>query len=405
MPSSSFQFREHFPSLTNPIYHDHIYLDGPGGTQVPNQVIDEIGHYYKNFNANTHGFFRSSIETDAVMNEARSKVAAFLNAEGNHCVSFGQNMTSLMFSLSRGIARTLEPGDEILITQLDHESNRGPWLKLREWGIEVREIKLTENGTLDYKDFEEKINERTRVVAMGCASNAFGTVNDIAFARKITYQYGSLLVLDAVHYAPHFSIDVQAMGCDFLFCSAYKFYGPHVGIMYAKPDLLNRIPVDNLRTQDQIAPYKIETGTLNHAAIAGTSAAIDFIASYGNGKNLREQLVDSMVKIGKRERILGEKLYNGLQSIKQVNIVGPAFGKGLRAPTISLTFEGLRPEQLCKKLADRNIYVWDGHFYAIRAIECMGLFEKGGVSRFGISAYTTEKEIERVIETMNLIKA
>ena len=403
MNSTAQEFRSHFPSLTDSKYSSHIYLDGPGGTQVPHQVIDAISDYYKNFNANTHGAFRSSKETDRVMNEAREKMATFLNAEGSHCISFGQNMTSMVFSLSRALARIFQPGDEILITQLDHESNRGPWLKLREWGIEVREVAVTSYGTLDYADFESKINERTRLVAMGCASNAVGTVNDVAFARKLSYQYGALLSLDAVHFAPHFPIDVQAWGCDFLFCSAYKFYGPHVGIMYSKPDLLNTLPADNLRTQDQVAPYKIETGTLNHAAIAGTAAAVDFIASFGSGNGLREKLVDSMTIIGARERHLAEKLYNGFKKIKGIKVAGPGFEKGLRAPTISIAMEGVRPEILCEKLAVENIYVWDGHFYAIKAMECLGLLEKGGVSRFGISAYTQEEEVDRVLEEVGKI--
>ncbi|MEL6925161.1 MAG: aminotransferase class V-fold PLP-dependent enzyme [Bacteroidota bacterium] len=218
--------RQQFPSLSR-THHGHslIYMDGPGGTQVPQGVIDAVGHYYRHCNANAHGLFPTTIDTDRIVAEARQKVASLLGAAGPHTISFGQNMTTLCYQLSRAIGRYLQPGDEILITQLDHEANRSPWLALRESGIIVREINLLKSGTLDYDDFRQKINERTRLVAMGASSNIIGTVNDIALARQLTHQYGAWLLLDAVHYVPHYAIDVQAMDCDFLLCSAYKFYG------------------------------------------------------------------------------------------------------------------------------------------------------------------------------------
>ena len=218
--------RAFFPSLSR-VYNGKqlIYLDGPAGVQVPTRVIEAISDYYRTSNANSHGQFITAQETDQVIDDARQNMADFLGAEGPHTISFGQNMTSLNYSLSLGIARTLQAGDEILITQLDHEANRGPWLALREWGITVREVKLLPEGVLDYQDFEAKINENTRVVAMGMAANIFGTVNQVQGVRALTHQVGALLVLDAVHYAPHLPIDVQAIGCDFLLCSAYKFYG------------------------------------------------------------------------------------------------------------------------------------------------------------------------------------
>jgi cysteine desulfurase family protein (TIGR01976 family) len=375
-----------------------IYMDGPGGTQIPDSVVEAMDSYYATSNTNTHGFFPTSKETDKVIDQARESMADFLNAEGPDTISFGQNMTTLNFSLVRGISRILQPGDEVLITQLDHEANRGPWLSLREFGVVVREVDLLENGTLDYDDFEKKVNEQTRIVAVGCASNAIGTVNNIPKIRELTYKYGAWLALDAVHFAPHFKIDVQDIGCEFLFCSAYKFYGPHVGVLYAKPGTLDRIPVDNLRTQEQMAPYKIETGTLNHAALAGVTAAVDFIAFLGEGSSRKERVGQAMEKLAVYENKLARKLYEGFSSIDGVTVVGLDFDSGLRAPTVSILVQGARPEQLCEFLGNEGICAWDGHFYAIRAIEVLGLLEKGGVTRFGISAYTKEEEIERVVE-------
>lgn len=390
--------RAQFPSLAR--MHNGkplIFIDGPAGTQVPEYVINAMSDYYKTLNSNTHGAFITTQETDALMHAMRETVAAFLNAENTTTISVGQNMTTLNFALARGIGRMLQPGDEILITQLDHEGNRGPWLSLREHGVIVREVNLLANGLLDYDDFEKKINERTRLVALGMASNALGTVNDFRLARKLTYKYNAWLLLDAVHYAPHFSIDVQEIGCDFLLCSAYKFYGPHVGILYSKPGLLDQIPTDRLRVAGQTAPDRIETGTLNHAAMAGVKASIEFIAQQGNGKTLREKIVDAYANIGKHERALAEKLYNGLKAISGIQIAGQPFGNVQRSPTISFYKEGKAALQVCQQLAAQNICAWDGHFYAIRAIEILGLLEKGGVTRMGISAYNTEREIDAVL--------
>ena len=394
-------FRGQFPTLSR--LHNGkslIFIDGPAGTQVPEYVINAMSDYYKTSNSNTHGAFITTQETDALMSSMRKTVAAFLNAEGGENISVGQNMTTLNFSLTRGIGRMLQPGDEILITQLDHEGNRGPWLSLREHGIIVREVNLLGNGLLDYEDFEKKINERTRLVAMGMASNALGTVNDFKLVRKLSYKYNAWLMLDAVAYAPHFSIDVQEIGCDFLLCSAYKFYGPHVGILYSKPGLLDQIPTDRLRVAGQIAPEKIETGTLNHAAMAGVKASVEFIAQSGTGKSLREKIVSAYQAIGKHEHVLAEKLYNGLKNIKGVSIIGQPIGSFQRSPTISFVKEGMTALEVCAKLGEQNICAWDGHFYAIRAIEVLGLLERGGVTRMGISAYNTEEEINKVIEAV-----
>ena len=371
--------------------------------QVPGQVIEAISDYYKTSNANSHGAFITTQETDEVINSTRQAMADFLGADGPHTISFGQNMTSLNYSLSKGIARILQPGDEILITQLDHEANRGPWLALREQGIIVKEIKLKPEGVLDYADMEAKINHRTRLVAMGLASNIFGTVNDLMLARKLTYEVGAWLLVDAVHYAPHFPTDVQAIGCDFLLCSAYKFYGPHVGILYSRPGLLDRIPTDRLRTAGQHAPESIESGTLNHAALAGVKAAVDFIASHGKGSNYREQLINAMLRIRAHEIEMAAELYQGLCAMKGVDIASPPIGAELRAPTLAVTVEGMNPTYICKQLAAHNICAWDGHFYALRATEVTGLWAQGGVTRMGISAYTVSEEIEETLRVMREI--
>jgi len=394
--------RNQFPSLSR-IHNKKplLFLDGPAGTQVPNRTIDAISNYYKTSNANSHGAFITTQETDIILESTRETVATFLGAAGGHTISFGHNMTTLNFSLSRAIGRSLQDGDEILITQLDHESNRGPWLTLREQGIIVKEVRLQANGTLDYEDLEVKLSERTKLVAMGWASNIFGTINEVAKVRALTYQVGALLLIDAVHYAPHFSMDVQALGCDFLLCSAYKFYGPHIGLLYSKPGALDRLQPDRLRTTYQHAPYSIETGTLNHAAIAGVKAGIEFIASLGKGKTLRSKLVSAMQRIHVHEIGLAQQLYDGLSALKKIQFYGPPMDVPFRAPTMSFTYEGKPAKAVCQHLAKHNICGWSGHFYAIRATEVLGLLDKGGVTRLGISAYNVGGEIERTLEVMS----
>ncbi len=390
--------RSQFPSLQRQ-YNKHpmTYLDGPGGTQVPQSVVEAMVDYYKTSNANSHGAFVTANETDQTIWSMREHMAAFLGAEGPENISIGQNMTTLNFSLARALSKILKPGDEVLITQLDHEANRGPWLTLRDFGIKVREVKLNKDGKLDYDDFRGKINENTRLVAMGMSSNAIGTVNDFTLVRELTYQYNAWLLLDGVHYAPHFSIDVQKIGCDFLLCSAYKFYGPHVGLLYSKSGLLDRLPTDRLRTAGQIAPESIETGTLNHAAIAGVKASVDFISSLGNGNTLRDKLVNAFAQIREHEHGLASYLYNELKGVNGLTLVGQDFSSRQRTPTLSFTLDGKSPLQVCEHLAKSNICAWDGHFYAIRAIESLGLLERGGVTRLGISVYNTKEEMDLTI--------
>jgi cysteine desulfurase family protein (TIGR01976 family) len=396
--------REQFPALQREIKNKPVvFFDGPGGTQVPSRVIRAISSYYRYYNSNTHGQFKASRQTDHIIEASRNGVANLLGSEGSHTISIGQNMTSINFALSRAFSRLFRPGDEVLITQLDHEANRGPWLTLREQGVKVREVKLMPEGLLDEDDMRQKVNENTRLIAMGMASNALGTVNNVKLGRKLAYESGALFLLDAVHYVPHFTLDVQELGVDLLLCSSYKFYGPHLGFLYTKPGILDSLPVDRLRTQEQYAPFRIETGTLNHAALAGVNAAIAFISALGTGKTIRDKLVDAMKKITLHEQRLTKNLYSEINGIKKLRIVGPGLETAQRAPTISFVHEKVHSDYICTVLAEQGISAWNGHFYAIRAMEVLGLQEKGGVTRIGLSMYNNLADIERLIEVLKKI--
>ncbi|HJN53852.1 MAG TPA: cysteine desulfurase-like protein, partial [Flavobacteriaceae bacterium] len=378
-----------------------IYLDGPGGTQVPSSVIDAISNYYRKSNSNTHGEFRTSKQTDFIMDSMREKVAQLLGAESKECISIGQNMTTLNYSLSRGLSKIIKKGDEVIITELDHEANRGTWRTLESYGIKLVEVALLKDGTLDYNDFKNKINQKTALVAMGMSSNALGTINDFNYIKKITAKYNSLLLLDAVHYAPHFSIDVKSLDCDFLICSAYKFYGPHVGLLYSRPGLLDTLDPDRLIVQEQFAPYKIETGTLNHAACSGVSAAIDFISLIGEGNSYREKLVSAYNKIGNHEYELASNLYSNLDSLDNVTVIGQDFSNKNRTPTVSFIHKKYSANEICKKLGEVNICAWDGHFYALKAIQKLNLEKIGGVTRLGVSLYNSQEEIDRTVKVIS----
>ena len=396
--------RRDFPSLTR-LHNGHplVFFDGPAGTQVPFRVINAMTGYYVSHNANTHGQFVTTRETDREIDEARRTVAAFLGTKDWHTISFGANMTTLAYALSKAIGRALKEGDHVLITQLDHEANRGPWLSLAEKGIIVDEVIMKADGTLDEEDLEKRIGKKTRLVALGMASNALGTVNDFQLARKLTRKVGAWLLLDAVHYAPHFPVDVRKIDPDFLLCSAYKFYGPHVGILYTRPGLLKKLQTDRLRTQEPDPPFRIEAGTLNHAAIAGVKAAIEYIAALGAGQELRDKIVKGMNRIAAHERRLAEDLYNGVKERPQVQVYGVPFGSDPRAPTVAFTVKGKTAEQVCAALGKKGICAWDGHFYAIRPIEVLGLLKQGGVTRVGMSLYNTHGEVERFLGELRRI--
>ena len=394
--------REYFPSLNrvNSSNQQIIYLDGPGGTQVPIQVIEAISQYYLRSNANTHGEFITSKETDSIMDNLRIKVSAMLGAKSPNSISIGQNMTTLNYSLARALSREFNEGDEVIVTELDHEANRGPWMILKEVGVKIIEVKLMQNGTLDYSDFKNKINEKTVMVCMGMSSNALGTLNNFIKVKEYLKERECLFLLDAVHYAPHFSIDVEKLGCDFMLCSAYKFYGPHISFLYSRPGVLGSLEPDRLVVQDQEAPYIIETGTLNHASCAGVSAAIDFISSLGEGESYREKLENAYLHISDHEFNLAKYLYESLDGFDKTNVIGPDFSTRDRTPTVSFVHSEYSPQEVCASLAKHNICAWDGHFYALKAIQQLGLESSGGVTRLGISLYNTKDEIDRVIEAI-----
>jgi len=393
--------REDFPALSRTVAGKPVaFLDGPAGTQVPRQVVEAIVGYYETANANTRGEFAASRATDELIASVREKAAAFLGAPSWREVSFGHNMTTLTFSLSQALAREMRPGDEIVVTQLDHEANRGPWLNLAERGLVIREVALLPDGRLDADDFAKQVNGRTRLVAVGLASNLLGTVNDAGLAVRLARSVGAWVLFDAVHHAAHFPLDVVALDADFLLCSAYKFYGPHVGLLYCRPGLLDSLRTDKLRAQDDAAPFRIETGTLNHAALAGVGAAIDYIASWGSGETLRRRIVSAMDGIAAYEHQLGAYYYDNVRAIPGVTVWGPDFAER-RAPTISISVDGVHPDLVARRLGELGLQVWSGDFYAVRAVEVLGLADKGGVVRTGVVMYNTREEIDRLLEGLN----
>jgi len=395
----SLRCRKDFPALSRtPQGLNLAYLDGPGGSQVPQVVIDTLADFYATCNVNTHGNFWPSQEVDRRMAAAREVLAAFLGAESASCISFGQNMTTLNYALSAAIGHTLKPGDEVLITQLDHEANRGPWLRLKDRGMILQEVRLLPSGQLDLSDMAAKITPRTKVFAVGASSNALGTVNDLGLARRLTKEVGALLVVDAVHYAPHFPLDAKSLGLDFLLCSGYKFYGPHIGVLYARPGALDRLPTDRLSVQDPAAPYRIETGTLNHAAIDALRAAVEYLAGWGRGATLRERIVDAMTGISAYEHALAKFYHDSVLKMSGVQVWGPDFSHRSRAPTVSITLGKMTAADAARALGKEGICVWDGHFYAARAVEVLGLKDRGGLLRTGVSMYSSRQDIERLLE-------
>jgi selenocysteine lyase/cysteine desulfurase len=285
----------------------------------------------------------------------------------------------------------------VLITQLDHEANRGPWLRLQERGMIVREVRLLPTGQLDLADMTAKITARSKVFALGASSNILGTVNDMRLARRLTDEVGALLVIDAVHYAPHFSLDVKSLGADFLLCSGYKFYGPHVGVLYSRPGALDRLPTERLSVQDPAAPYRIETGTLNHAAIDALRAAVEYLGGWGQGSSLRERLVDAMTGIAAYEHGLAKFFHDSVRDMRGVQVWGPDFSQPARAPTVSITLDKASAAQAATALGKEGICVWDGDFYAARAAEVLGVRDRGGVLRTGVSMYSSREDLQRLL--------
>jgi cysteine desulfurase family protein (TIGR01976 family) len=389
---------------------DAIYLDNPAGTQVPQRVIDAVSHYYRTMNANSGGAFASSQRTDAMVQGVREKMADFLNAPSSSEIVFGPNMTTLNFGLSRAIAKTLSPGDEIVLTRMDHDANVSPWLLIaQDYGLVVRWVDIhTEDCRLDMDSLEAALTDRTKVVATVHASNAVGTINPVARIAQMAHAAGALHVVDAVQSAPHVPIDVQAIGCDFLLCSAYKFFGPHIGILWGRYALLASLPAYKVRPSKDIPPYRWETGTASFETIAGVGAAVDYFAEIGQQYGVeytgrfpgfsghRLELKTAMAVLGEYERELVAHLIEVLQGIEGVSIAGitdPTCYEE-RVPTVVFTKAGYTPEAIAQHLAAHNIYVWDGNYYAV---EIMNRLEKrDGMVRVGLAHYNTHEEIDQL---------
>jgi cysteine desulfurase family protein (TIGR01976 family) len=390
--------RSHFPALERRHGGQPVaYFDGPGGTQVPRQVVEAMTDYLYHHNANTHWCYSTSIETDAALQQARETLADFFNASPRE-VAFGNNMTTLTFHVSRALGRGWGPKDEVVVTQLDHQGNVAPWRALaRERGVTIRTVPFnTETGELDWEQLEDAVTAKTRLVAIGAASNALGTISRVREAARLAHAHGALCYVDAVHYAAHQVIDVQAMECDFLVCSPYKFYGPHAGVLYGRADLMASLDVPKLDPAPNTIPDRMETGTQNHEGIVGSGAAVNFLASLSTGTTRRGRLVATLTELHARGDALVTRLWNGLNALPGVRCYGPPPGRP-RTPTISFVVEGVASSEVARALAQRGVFVSDGSFYATGVLEALGQTREGLV-RAGCAAYTTDEEIERLIE-------
>lgn len=396
-PTSVSEIRQSFPALRRRHgSHPVAYFDGPGGTQVPSAVVEAMSSYLLEHNANTHWAFPSSVETDALISEARGALADFLNTSPNE-IAFGANMTTLTFHLARALGRGYERGDEIVLTELDHHANIAPWRALeKERGVVIRVARmLPETGQLDWDDFERQLGPRTRLVAIGAASNALGTITDVARAGQLAHAAGAQIFVDAVHYAPHQLVDVQEMDCDFLSCSAYKFYGPHIGILYGRHKLLGALDFPKLIPAPDAAPERAEIGTQNHEGIAGAAAAVDFLASLAPGETRRARLEAAFAGLHRQGAALVRQLWEGLAEIDGVQMFGPPPGAG-RTPTVAFTVAGFSAEQVAIELAKEAVFVSHGDFYATTVVERLGQAE-GGLVRAGCACYTTGEEVDRLV--------
>jgi cysteine desulfurase family protein (TIGR01976 family) len=393
-----------------------VFLDGPGGTQVPQRVIDAIVRYYRESNANDGGAFATSEASAAVVHEAHAAVADLLGARSADEIKFGYNMTTLTFHISRSIAATFEPGDEILVTTLDHEANVSPWRAIAaDRGLVVRTVDIDDRDcTLDLADLEAKLSSRTRLVAVGYASNAVGTISPVKSIVELAHAAGALTYVDAVHYAPHGPIDVRELGTDFLATSVYKWFGPHLGALYGRAEVLERLPTYKVRP----AHDRVETGTQDFEAIAGALAAVDYLRSVGvasgaidpgavAGTSRREELVGSLTAIAAYERELSRRFLSEISGIPGLRVWGIADPARTdeRTPTFALTFDRVSPRAAAEALGRQGIYAWDGDFYAQALIERLGLSEGGGVLRLGPVHYTTVDEVDRTIEAVARLAA
>jgi cysteine desulfurase family protein (TIGR01976 family) len=409
--------RAQFPALAQTVNgHPAAFLDGPGGTQVPQRVIDAISDYLRHDNANTGGAYATSRHTDVMIAAARAAMADFLHCGADEVI-FGLNMTSLTFAISRAIGRDLKPTDEILVTRLDHDANVSPWLAMAEdRGVTVRWAEIhDEDCTLDMADLASKINSNTKLVAVGYASNAVGTINPVKEIVRLAHKVGALAYIDAVHYAPHGLIDVAALDCDFLVCSTYKFFGPHMGVLFGKREHLQRLRPYKVRPNTNAIPNCWEWGTLNHECIAGIGACVDYIADIGRrarpagsapGVGERRAAIEAAYDaIHEHERALLERTLTGLEKIPGAKIYGitdPA-RVNERCGTIAVRFDGHTPLELATKLGERGIFTWDGNYYALNLTEHLDVEKSGGFLRIGLVHYNTVEEVDRLLAALREI--
>jgi len=406
IPLDVTSLRSRFPALSRRVNdHPAAYFDGAAGSQVPQSVIDAIADVLANHNANRGSAIPTSREADERIEEAHRALADFLGAFDPAEVFFGQNMTSLTFAMSRALSRTWKAGDEIIVTRLDHDANVTPWtLAARDAGAVVHTIDFNaDDCTLDVTALANRLNAKTRLVAVGYASNAVGTINPIAEICRLAKNAGALTFVDAVHYAPHGRINVSALGCDFLACSPYKFFGPHLGVMYGRLEHLERLEAYKLRPAPARSPGKWMTGTQSHESIWGAAAAVDYIASLsGSTEGSRSRRLDvAFERIQAHERTIGERLLAGLRELKNFRLWGIADSSrwNERVPTFSLTHQSLTPQQMCDRLLERGLLSWAGNHYALSFCECCNL-EPGGTLRLSLMHYNTQAEVDRLLEAL-----
>ncbi len=401
--------RQQFPALSRRVGNQPaVFFDGPAGSQTPQCVIDAVAGYLRNANANHGGVFATSVESDLLLAAAHQGLADFVGADDPACVVFGANMTTLTFAFSRAMARSWRPGDEVVVTQLDHDANVTPWvLAARDAGAVVRQVCLRrEDCTLDLEDFQRQLSPRTRLVALGCASNGVGSKNPIETLVAAAHAVGAEVFLDAVHYAPHLLPDVAAWKCDYLVCSAYKFFGPHLGVLWGRRDRLAELPAYKVRPAPDDLPGRWMTGTGSHEAIAGSLAAVDYLAELGrtlepSAHRRRARLVAAYESIAQYETGLLQRLMAGLAALPRLKVWGvvdPArFSE--RVPTVSFTHERHAPRAVAEFLAARGIFVWHGNYYALSLTEALGL-EPEGMVRVGLLHYNTAEEVDRLLEAL-----
>jgi cysteine desulfurase family protein (TIGR01976 family) len=402
--------RSQFPALAQRVgEHPAIFFDGPGGTQVPQRVIDAISHYLIHSNSNSHGAFPTSNRTDETIMAAHQGMADLLGCDPDE-VAFGANMTSLTFSFSRALGRELQPGDEIVLTRLDHDANVSPWKLLEERGAIIKFVDVDiEDCTLDMEDFARKITPKTKLVALGYASNAVGSINDVKKVIELAHAVGALVYIDAVHYAPHGPIDVRELDTDFLACSPYKFFAPHMGALYGKRKHMERLQPYKLRPSSNELPDRWETGTKNHEGLAGVAAAIDYLVDvahhhvdFESPPTRREALKAGMRLIQDYERGLSEKLIAGLLAIPGLIFYGISDPSRFsqRTPTVAVRIEGKTPRELSQALGERGIFTWDGNYYAVNLTERLGIEDQGGMLRIGLVHYNTGEEIDTLLAAL-----